>query len=92
MVSILSNGVDFLSIARGSFQNNGIGLSARARQFNQDFLDQGKVLFNTLYLQTEDAELNLAKQILGIRARLGVDRDDIVLRSQSLGREVDEEA
>lgn len=92
MVGILSNGVDFLSIARSAFQNNGIGLSANARALNSKFLDQGKILFNTLYLQSEDRELNLAKQILALRSKMGTDREDVVLRSQRLGVEVDEKA
>lgn len=92
MVGILSNGVDFLSIARGAFQNNGIGLSPSARALNSKFLDQGKILFNTLYLQSEDRELNLSKQILALRSKMGANREDVVLRSQSRGVEVDKNA
>ena len=92
MVNILSNGVDFSTIARGAFQNNGIGLSARARALTNDFLSSSNELFNTLYLQAEDRELNLALQIRALRSSLGADRQDVVLRSQSLGREVDTQA
>lgn len=92
MVSILSNGVDFLAIARGAYANNGIGLSASARALTQDFLNSSNELFNTLYLQAEDREANLALQINALRSSLGVDRQDVVLRSQIVGNEVDTEA
>ncbi len=92
MVSILSNGADMLAIARGAFQNNGIGLSANARALTNDFLNSGNELFNTLYLQAEDREANLITTINALRASLHVDRPDVVLQSQLLGSEVDTEA
>ncbi len=92
MVNILSNGVDFASIARGAFQNNGIGLSPRARAITSEFLSSSNELFNTLYLQAENKEANLVLQINALKSSLNVDRQDVVLRSQSLGSEVDTEA
>ena len=92
MVNVLSNGIDFLSIARGPYQNNGIGLSANSRRLTNDFLSNSSVLFNTLYLQTEDAELNLVKQILALRSKLGIEQDDAILRSQTRGMAVDTSA
>lgn len=92
MVNILSDGVDFLAIARGSYANNGIGLSSRARAMTSDFLNNSKTLFNTLYYETEDAELNLTKQILALRSKLGINSDDVVFKSQTRGTTVDEEA
>jgi len=92
MVNILSNGVDFLSIARGSFADNGIGLSSRARALTSEFLNSSNELFNTLYLQSEDAEANLVLKINALKSSLHVDREDVVLKSQKLGTEVDTEA
>ena len=101
MVNFLSNGVDFLSIARGGYSGNGIGLSSRARALNQKFFEQRTILFNTLYNSTEDAELNLAKQINGLRAKLGVtveeaqgrvDRLAAIRANESLGRNVNIDA
>ncbi|MCB9963863.1 MAG: hypothetical protein H6855_02455 [Rhodospirillales bacterium] len=91
-VNILSNGVDFLAAARNNFPNYGIGLSARSRELTSEFLNNATTLFNTLYYQTEDAELNLSKQILALRSKLNVDREDVVLKSQTRGNTVDEEA
>ena len=92
MVNILSNGVDFLSIARAPYANNGIGLSANSRALTQEFLSSGNELFNTLYLQTEDQEANLILTINALRSELNVDRQDVVLGSQILGTEIDTEA
>jgi hypothetical protein len=92
MVNILSNGVDFLSIARGSFQGNGIGLSARSRELTKEFFSNSTALFNSLYLQTEDAEANLALQIRALRSRLGIDSADVVALSQTRGQTVNTQA
>ena len=92
MVNILSNGADFLSIARSGFADNGIGLSSRARALNNDFLNSSNELFNTLYLQSEDAEANLVLTINALKAKLNVDRADVVLKSQQVGTAVDTEA
>ena len=91
MVNILSNGVDFLSIARSSYANNGIGLSASSRALTNEFLSNSSVLFNSLYTESENAELNLATQIKALRSRLGISAEEVVFKSDTLGNSVDTE-
>ena len=73
MVNILSNGVDFLSIARAPYSNNGIGLSANARRLTDEFLTSGTTLFNSLIFAAEDEQANLVTEINALRSRLGIE-------------------
>jgi hypothetical protein len=64
--------VDLLDVARSS-SNNGIGLSARARALNKQFLSSTSSNYNSLFSSTNSAYLSvedLQKQVLALRASL----------------------
>lgn len=66
-------GASLLEIGRSAFQSSSrygrIGLSASSRQQLESFYSNATTLFNTLYTNAEDQEVNNIKQILALRSK-----------------------
>ncbi|NCT40862.1 MAG: hypothetical protein GW778_04280 [Alphaproteobacteria bacterium] len=71
--TLLSNSsVDILDVARANAPSNGVGLSSRARQLNQQFLNSTASTFNQIFslgLGSSASIEGMQQQILALRAR-----------------------
>lgn len=95
-------GVDILDVARANAPDNGVGLSARARLLNQQFIESNSQTFNAIFslgLGSSATIEGLQQQILALRAGLSDDQLAPSLRQDSgevaaseNGQEVDTEA
>ena len=89
--NVVGESVGTLSLLDAGRQSSGIGLSARARALNNQFIEQTSGSYNTIHSlavsATGDA-FALQQSILALRASL----PDSAISPSVLGQEVDEEA
>lgn len=91
---------DLLSVGRAAFEGitrgyGRIGLSASSRQQLEGFFNNGIALFNQLYANAENQEVNNKTQILALRAKhKGLVSESVTqtAASTTTGTQVDTEA